>query len=198
MPEPEALQQPAATDNNPLQPDAAALTKPEVCELLGKSERTVNTYMKSHRLPSRLIGGKAVFERGNVERLKADLETPIVRGVPILSGMAVSPAVSNDAGNRPAMDGQDPGNGALAVIDSGTMTTFARFADAIAAAVRPAVAPPPPPALQQWKTLKEAAEYSGLPPRWLAKQAKAGAPWAMNVGTEKTPDWRFRIAGGVK
>lgn len=189
------LQQPIATDSNPLQPDPAApLTKPEVCKLLGKSERTVNTYMADGRLAFRLINGKAHFDPAVVEGLKADLETPVVRGVaaPILPALAVSQKSDN------GQTGSN-GNGALARIVSTIDPEAARsVAEAFAVALRDGLRPQPPPALEAWKTLKEAAEYSGLPPRWLVKQARAGAPWAMNVGTEKTPDWRFRIEGGAR
>lgn len=184
----DTLPEPVADDGNPWQP-GDTLTKPEACDLLGKSERTLARLMKTV-LPFRLINGKAIFQRADVERLKADLETPVVRGAlearPILPGLAVSQKSEN--GHAGSND-----TGALARIDPG----LAVFLKAVAALLP---APPPPRAqgLEQWRTLKEAAEYSHLPPRWLTKQARAGVPWAMNVGTEKTPDWRFLIAGGAK
>jgi hypothetical protein len=61
------------------------LTKHEVIALLGKSKRTIDTYMKDGRLPYHYVHGpngkQAEFHAADVERLKRDLDTPIERGV---------------------------------------------------------------------------------------------------------------------
>jgi hypothetical protein len=184
-PSPEApcsnSQQPVATDDNPLQPDSAALTKPEACKLLGKSERTVNTYMADGRIAFRLIGGKAHFDRAVVERLKADLATPVVRGVQMPAPLAVS----NDASLVPART--DPpllGRGDQFAVLTALLT---RLETAVATATPSPVIP------GTFVSLAEAVKCSGLPASYLLSQARAGVPWAINVGTGKKAFWRFCV-----
>jgi excisionase family DNA binding protein len=197
MPDPEALQQPAATDDNPLQL-ARTLTKAEACKLLGKSERTVNTYMSDGRLAFQLVGGKAFFDRAAVERLKADLDTPVVRG---------SLAASSDIGQprSATLNPDQPGSNALARIDPENVKTVA---DACAAALRSGLQPlEPKPTPKPWLTLAEAVEYSGLPAAYLMGQAKASRDGfttyhgivVINVGSDKQHRWRFQrdsLGGG--
>jgi hypothetical protein len=42
-----------------------------------------------------------------------------------------------------------------------------------------------------WLTLAEASEWSGLPAAWLLAQARAGAPFALNVAHGSKAHWRF-------
>lgn len=44
--------------------------------------------------------------------------------------------------------------------------------------------------------LADAIAISGMPASWLLAQARAGVPWAINVGTGKKAFWRFSIASG--
>jgi excisionase family DNA binding protein len=59
------------------------LTKREVIEYLGKSKRTVETMIAQGRLPAQYFNGpngkQAAFARADVERLKGEIETPMVR-----------------------------------------------------------------------------------------------------------------------
>ena len=50
--------------------------------------------------------------------------------------------------------------------------------------------PPPPPA-KPWLTLKEAADFSGLPAAWLKAAAAAGNVNAIKTGSGRIPNWRF-------
>jgi hypothetical protein len=191
-PDPDTLPEPVTGDDTPWQP-GDTLTKPEACELLGKSERTLARLMSDRKIAFRLINGKAIFQRADVERLKADLETPVVSGavVPILPGMAVSPAVSNDADGNV----QPTAATALARIEPALMT-FVDYVGAATAALleRSAPTPPPRPGLERWMDLKAAREYSGLSRKWLLAQARSGVPWAINDGTAKNEKWMFRLA----
>lgn len=173
MPSSAAKQQPSET-----------MSKPEVCEYLGKSKRTVETFISKGRLGVGYFQGPngktAVFKRSEVEALKVDIDTPMYRAVPahdtvIPGSMALVPT--------PAADSR---------VDSFAAALFAHFEAGRLSA----------PVLKPWLTLKEAADYSGLPKRWLLKQARAGIyleHGSLNVGTEKNPEWRFnRDALGEK
>lgn len=65
---------------------SSTMTKAEVCEFLGKSKRTLDTYMAAGRLPVRYFHGpngrQSAFDRKAVELFKAELDTPMVRAVP--------------------------------------------------------------------------------------------------------------------
>ena len=145
----------------------STLTKREVIEILGKSKRTVETYIAEGRLPVSYFNGtngkQAYFEKADVERLKREFETPMVRTLP---------AVSNDPGK------------VLARIQPGAT----ELAQAIAAALRDGLQGDSP---KPWLTISEAVEYSGLPRSYLLAQARAGAVRAVNVGTGKQEYWRF-------
>lgn len=57
------------------------LTKNEVIALLGRSKRTIDTYMADGRLKYHYVNGpngkQSAFDLADVERLKRDLEAPI-------------------------------------------------------------------------------------------------------------------------
>jgi excisionase family DNA binding protein len=187
VPNIEALQDLAEDDRKPLQ-GAATLMKDAACAALGISQRTLQTYMASGKIPSQQVGGKTRFLQADVDRLKADLATPVVRG-PILPGLAVSQ--KSDNGHAGSND-----TGALARIDPEAVKNVA---NAFEVALRNALQPlAPSPGLERWMDLKAAVEYSGLSRKWLLTQARAGVPWAMNIGTAKNAVWRFRLAGGAK
>jgi excisionase family DNA binding protein len=52
------------------------MSKPEVCKYLGKSKRTIETYVSSGRLPATYFNGPngqtAMFERADVEAVKEE------------------------------------------------------------------------------------------------------------------------------
>lgn len=62
------------------------MTKAEVCEHIGKSKRTVAQYIADGKLPAQYVSGphgrEARFKIADVERLKRELEVPMVRAVP--------------------------------------------------------------------------------------------------------------------
>jgi hypothetical protein len=65
----------------------------------------------------------------------------------------------------------------------------APWTDLLAALAR--AFPAPAPVVRPWLTLREADAYSGLPAPYLLAQARAGAPFARNVGQGTRPRWRF-------
>jgi predicted DNA-binding transcriptional regulator AlpA len=135
------------------------LTKREVCALLGKSPRTIDTYMRDGRLPAVYVkgpnGNETRFDPDDVHRLKRDLETPTPK--PVTGGaLSAVPAIAASLA-RP--------DGAIAL-----QPIVAQIADAL----RPREPKP-------WLTLAEAAEFSGLPKSWLLREARAGSPLARNV-----------------
>jgi excisionase family DNA binding protein len=152
------------------------MSKPEVCEYLGKSKRTVETMVARGRLGIAYVQGPngktAVFRRAEVEALKRDINTPVHRATP--ADGAIAPAVPGPSlALRPAAS--DP--------FAGLAAHLARLAAAF---------PSPPRTVGKWLTLDEAAEASGLPKSWLLAQARGGAEFAMNVGSGKKAAWRFR------
>jgi hypothetical protein len=152
------------------------LSKKEVIDALGKSKRTVETYIATGRLPCHYVTGangrQAAFDPADVARLKQDLETPMYR-----TTEAPAPA---EAGNGHSAPG-------LALRSADPFAGLAAHLAKLAAAF-----PSPPPTVGQWLTLDEAAERSGLPKSWLLAQARSGADFAMNVGSPKKAVWRFR------
>jgi predicted DNA-binding transcriptional regulator AlpA len=147
----------------------ATLTKRDVIELLGKSKRTIDTYMADGRLPYDYVTGangkQAAFSREDVERLKRELETPI-RATP----------------------------GAVAVTDSNRIEPYRAdpqaIAGTIAAVLREALHAPAP--VRPWLTLAEATQWSGLPASYLVRAAKEGKVKALNVARNGgRAFWRF-------
>jgi hypothetical protein len=178
-------------------PIAATMDKKEVCEYLGKSVRTVAGYMAKGELKSTLINGKAIFERADVERFKAELDRPIHRGVVVRGGLhgdtvqTMQPLAASPQAVAPHVPPID---------ETAKLQHF--LADVFKA--YPIARPKP------WLTLAEAAEYSGLPASWLLAVARHGAHpetaidktlmdptscvVAINVGTGKNQFWRFNRA----
>ena len=150
------------------------MTKREACEFLGKSARSVVDYVKAGRLSVEYVSGRtgrqAVFHRAEVERLKRDIETPLVR-----QGFATLAARNDETENG--------------VTDSRLIRDAPLAARSLAEMFRAAL--PQSPAPKPWLDLKGAVEYSGLPASYLLSQARAGKPWAINVGSEKQARWRF-------
>jgi excisionase family DNA binding protein len=153
------------------------MSKPEVCEYLGKSKRTVETMVARGRLGIAYVQGPngktAVFRRSDVEALKREIDTPMHRATEL---PARQPDSQTAVALRPSSS--DP--------FAGLAAHLAKLSAAF---------PSPPPTVGKWLTLDEASEASGLPKSWLLAQARAGAAFAMNVGSGKKAAWRFRADG---
>ena len=168
-----------STATQPTNP--ATMTKAEVQEFLGKSKRSVETYVSDGRLPAKYFNGPngktAIFERADVEAFKRSADEvwePNGHGTANPGSMAVVPA----RGAVPAAD-----------MFAGLAEHLARLSAAY---------PPPVPVLGTWATLDDAAKQSGLPKSYLVAQAKSGAPFALNVGSDKRAAWRFRVEALTK
>ncbi len=72
------------------------LSKREVIQFLGRSKRTVETYIAEGRLPVSYVNGRngkeAVFQRSDVERFKREMDTPMVRALAVSNPQARVPA----------------------------------------------------------------------------------------------------------
>jgi hypothetical protein len=82
----------------------------------------------------------------------------------------------------------------LAVVGSSPGEPPAGFVAQLAQLMRALPPPAEKPKLKRWLTVREAAEYSGLPARWLAEAARAGKMRAQNVGV-KRERWMFPREG---
>jgi len=152
------------------------MTKAEVCAYLGKSPRTIASYAADGRLPAHYIHGpngrEVRFARADVERMKRDNETPVVRPVPN-GGESTALARTNVVHRA-----DDPFD--LAYI-------FQRAAEYAK------------PAPRLWLTLDEAADYSGHTRAWLLSEARSGNPFARDESMGGTNSiWRFSREGLAK
>jgi uncharacterized protein YodC (DUF2158 family) len=115
------------------------LTKREVVVRLGKSKRTVETYIADGRLNCHYVNGpngkQAAFHEEDVERLKTELDTPMVRAVHDHALVPVAQAIAP----------RDPFEGLAAHL--------AKLA---------ALFPAPPKALPAYVTLHVALQITGL------------------------------------
>jgi hypothetical protein len=162
------------------------MTKREVCEFLGKSKRTVEKYMAEGRLVAEYVEGpngkQLAFDRASAERTKRDLETPIPRTVSpteeyFNQGNLHLKRTIHPVARPPVASTSDPFDGLAAQL--------AKLATGFPSAA---------PVLGNWVSLEEAATRSGLPKSYLVAQAKAGAPFALNVSASgKRASWRFRV-----
>ena len=152
----------------------ATMTKREVCAHLGKSKRTVETYISDGRLPCEYVNGpngkQLSFRAEDVERMKRDIDMPIARTPPVCTDTA-TPVPSTALAYR---------------ADSDPFAGLAAHLARLGAAF-----PSKPPALKPYVTLAEAVEYSGLPAAFLISQAREGSIDAVNVGKGKKEFWRF-------
>ncbi len=156
-------------------PLAETLTRREACGLLGKSPRSLNDYTKAGRLPVEYVSGstgrQAMFARADVERLKRELETPLVRQ----GALALAPrpgGVTDPSRPQGLVD--------LAMI-------FERAREYVQPAPRP------------WLTLAEATKYSGLPRAYLRSLAVDGAAFARDVALGGSrARWMFSREGLAK
>jgi excisionase family DNA binding protein len=160
------------------------MTKAEVCEYLGKSKRTVDSYMASGRLPVRYFKGvngrQSIFDRAAVERFKADSEIPMVRAVPEQrpnSGWRSQLVPASEVAPKTAV-------AVTSAADAQAVATT------IAAVLREAMQPAP--AVKPWLTLSEASDYSGLSESYLVRAARDGSIRAINLARNGgRAFWRF-------
>jgi hypothetical protein len=169
------------------------LSKREVVEYLGKSKRTIETYIADGRLACEYFNGPngktAIFRRVIVEALKRQLDTPIFRAVP---------EAATDRQGFAYISPQQPdgkSESQIALVRPGAVDPFAGLAAHLA---RLSAAFPSPPRPKPWLTLVEAVEFSGLPQAYLLTQARAGSIRAVNVGTAKQQRWRFHRSSLAK
>jgi Helix-turn-helix domain len=151
------------------------LTKQEVCEILGKSRRTIEGMVARGRLKIGYVQGRngktGIFDRAEVERLKQEIDTPMFRAVPVAAPQTGPLALVPAAPQIPAADPF----GALAAHLAKLSSLY-----------------PPAPSGRLWLTLDEAIAFTGLPARFLVERARSGGrKIAVNVGSEKRVSWRF-------
>lgn len=172
------------------------MSKAEVCAYVGKSTRTIDSYIASGRLRIAYFNGPngktGIFQRTDVEALKVELETPTYRAVHpgerersrdgYQSLQLVAPSAAGTAMAQIAQQQQQTG-GVLALLTEHLAKLAAPHREELGLRM-------PGP----FVTLAEAAKISGMPATWLLAQAKAGVPWAVNIGTGKKAFWRFSIA----
>jgi hypothetical protein len=158
------------------------MTKREVCEYLGKSKRTIETYIGDCRLPCEYVSGpngkQLSFKREDVERMKRDIETPTPRTVHATQAEQASEFHQGNLHLRKASQAIAP-----AAVD------IAAMLDELAARMTKTLAPAAP--MKPWLDLKAAADYSGLPAAYLVQAARDGSIRAVNVGTGAKAFWRF-------
>lgn len=157
---------------------SSTLSKREVIQILGKSKRTVEGYVKTGRLAAQYFTGpnglQLSFRAEDVERLKRDIDTPVPRVVVVPE--AEVPADKPSAALGPHIP------------------DASRFQHFLAEVLRARTVD----RLRPWLPLAEAAEYSGLPASYLLAQARAGTMRAVNVGSGTKEFWRFHRAGLAK
>lgn len=149
------------------------MTKREVIEYLGKSKRTIETYIGDGRLPVRYCNGPngkaAIFDRANVEAFKLEL------------------AAIWEPARRPATA---EGGTALTPISPRQLAPIAPSFDA--AAIRSAITEAiTSTRVKPWLGIDDAARFSGLPKSWLRLKAPSGMYGAVNVGTDTRERWMF-------
>lgn len=132
------------------------MNKREVCEYLGKSKRSVETYISSGRLTAKYFNGPngktTVFDRADVAAFKDRMSE------------TYDPVIKDPAG-------------ALALVKAQPVAVAppARVFEPLPpAAHQPPAAPTP--RVKPWLTLEEAEAFSGLTARWLLTQAESAKP----------------------
>lgn len=171
-------------------PASQRMTKSQVCKYLGKSKRSIESYVAKGLLSVEHMAGPngtvAVFDRAAVRKFKTDwanrfsYESLAEKGAIVPAGpIALAP--------RPAKPLALPAPAAAPGPDNSGF-------EALAAHLAKLSALYPDPTLAVYVPLDEAARLSGLPKTFLLQQAKAGIAWAINAATTgKRPVWRFRV-----
>jgi hypothetical protein len=156
--------------------DAAAFLRVSSRQI---ERRAAQGYVEARRLPRRPTerSERVVYSRVDLEAIRDG--KPNQHGIP-------DDSVDNSAKPTGAVEISpvQPAK-AAALAHTAPPGAWETLAGAFAARFAPA-APVPP-----WLTLREAAEYSGLPASWLEREARAGNAFALNVGSAKRASWRF-------
>jgi excisionase family DNA binding protein len=169
-------------------PSPAWLSQKEAAEALGVTERTIRRLCSDGKLGSRVqpvLGRKPVvlIDQRDVDRILAERVRPLAvtsgEALPLRHGLSVV---------NPADIPPDSAVSSVSLPPMGEVEHFVRLLETIVKARQLA---PPSPALVPHMTLKEAAEYSGLPAAYLVAGARAGTIRAVNVGSGKREFWRF-------
>ena len=154
------------------------ISKDHASRMLGLSGRRTADYAQRGIIERRFevdnrIGRKvALFKQSDVMRLAAELKAGAARpGLPVAS----------EARLLAASLGAPPENQRAEVIDG-------------ARRLLSGSAPAAPPEPRPWLSLSEAAAASGLPPRYLMRQIKAGELTAAYVGSRAGLGWRINRA----
>lgn len=165
------------------------MTKPEVVEYLGKSKRSIEMYVAAGRLKVKYFSGNngktALFERAEVEAFKQVLTGTWDRVIDLDCGpKSGSPAKLIQIEK--------------ALVPAPTDSRVDSISDAILLSLLRGVPAAQPTMPGPFVGLADAVAISGMPASWLLAQARAGVPWAVNVGTGKKAFWRFAVAKAGK
>ena len=151
--------------------EAAALLKVGIRQLENRVTDGLIRKKVLPKAPSERVA-RVVFSREDLLALKA--------GKPNMRDESSRFEPSQSVSNGPAT----PANGVIAIP--------AALIELLRERREPAAATMPGP----FVGLADAVAISGMPASWLLAQARAGVPWAINVGTGKKAFWRFSIASG--
>ncbi len=144
-------------------------TQTEAAVQLGTNERTIRRWIEAGRLHSaiRHIAGRkpaTIIDPEDIERVRDERQPPEV----LHTDSDVRTSLINDVSSI-------PGNAALARTEPAAMALAAMFSNALKALL-----PPPAPAAPKlFLDLDAAAEYSGLPKRFLSRLVRDGKLPAM-------------------
>lgn len=153
------------------------LSKTEAADYAGVSIRSLERREAAGQLEKRILprGGGVVYSKADLKAIKHGNPRPVILPGPGAPDPYANGAAAGVAIARAAAPRVEP----LALIGAVELLADTIEKRGKAAPVKP------------WLTLEEAAEYSGLPIGWLRKQAIAGVPFVINVGTEKARRFRF-------
>jgi hypothetical protein len=161
------------------------MSKAEVCDYVGKSKRTIDSYIATGRLRVGYFNGPngktGIFQRADVEALKKDLEAPTYRAV-------VPPAErERSRDGYQALQIVAPPAGAALTQQQPAADAFTALAEHLAKlAAYPARSPKP------WLTLDEAVEWSGLTRGYLLYLTETDAVGVRDMGKHSRGGrWRF-------
>lgn len=178
--------EPSKPSKPQIETDSDWLPVQAAADWLGVSVRQVQNRAAQGEIEKRVLpkapherAARVEYRRRDLDRIKAGFRSQTPAGpAPPVTAVAVRPpaAVAPFA----ALADSTAASEAFEAIHRGALHLAA-----LAAALPPA---------GKWLTLKEAAEYSGLPARWLRAAARAGKLRAQNVG-EKRERWMFPREG---
>ncbi|MBV9448540.1 MAG: hypothetical protein JO345_21860 [Streptosporangiaceae bacterium] len=151
------------------------MTKAEACRLLGVSERQVERRAKAGMI-----------------RRRTEPRRPDQFAAPVLFSRADIDAVKNGAPNFHAVVENAPEAAVASKQADQTAATARRDPSSELERILLGLGAArliPLPGSKLWLTLEEAADYSGLPVRWLRTAAADASIVALNVGTSRRRRW---------